>query len=108
MLDPKLLRSEPEMVATNLAKRGFVLDVSALKAIEERRKHGQVRMDHLRNERNSRSKAVGIAKSKGEVNEIADSILSAKENGMPETLLKSLRQAMTDRLAEIAPPRGAA
>jgi len=56
VLDPKILRTETEAVAANLAKRGCVLDVAQLKAIEERRKHWQVRMDHLRNERNSRSK----------------------------------------------------
>jgi len=66
VLDPKILRTETEAVAANLAKRGFVLDVAQLKAIEERRKHWQVRMDHLRNERNSRSKSVGMAKAKGE------------------------------------------
>jgi len=66
VLDPKVLRTDPEMVAANLAKRGFRLDVAHLKVLEERRKHCQVRMDHFRNERNSRSKSIGIAKAKGE------------------------------------------
>ena len=66
MLDPKLLRSEPEAVAANLARRGFRLDLAALAALEERRKAAQIRADALRNERNTRSKAIGKAKGQGE------------------------------------------
>ena len=65
MLDPKLLRSEPDRVAANLARRGFTLDVAALTALEERRKAVQVRTDALRNERNTRSRAIGQARAKG-------------------------------------------
>ena len=65
MLDPKLLRSEPEQVAANLARRGFSLDVAALAALEERRKAAQIRADALRNERNTRSRAIGKAKAQG-------------------------------------------
>ena len=66
MLDPKLLRTEPGRVAANLARRGFTLDVAALGALEERRKAVQIRTDALRNERNTRSKAIGQAKARGE------------------------------------------
>ena len=66
MLDPKLLRTEPDRVAANLARRGFRLDVAALAALEERRKALQIRTDALRNERNTRSKAIGQAKAKGQ------------------------------------------
>lgn len=66
MIDPKLLRTDPHAVAKNLARRGFALDVAALAAIEERRKAVQIRTDALRNERNTRSKAIGIAKGRGE------------------------------------------
>ena len=66
MLDPKLLRTEPEQVAANLARRGFVLDVAALSALEERRKAARLRADALRNERNTRSKAIGKAKAQGQ------------------------------------------
>jgi seryl-tRNA synthetase len=66
VLDPKLLRTESERVAANLARRGFVLDLTALAALEARRKEVQVRTDTLRSERNSRSKAIGMAKGKGE------------------------------------------
>ena len=37
MLDPNLLRNEPDAVAEKLARRGFKLDVDKLRALEERR-----------------------------------------------------------------------
>ena len=36
MLDPNLLRNEPDAVAEKLARRGFKLDVDKLGALEER------------------------------------------------------------------------
>ena len=66
MIDPKLLRTDPDAVARNLARRGFVLDVGALKALEERRKPCAVEVDRLRAERNAQAKAIGQAKGRGE------------------------------------------
>jgi seryl-tRNA synthetase len=66
VIDPKLLRTDPESVARNLARRGFDLDVTALKALEERRKPWAVEVDRLRAERNTNAKAVGLAKGRGE------------------------------------------
>jgi len=66
MLDPKKLRSEPEEIARQLARRGFTLDVGRLNALEEQRKDLQVRMQALQNERNTRSKEIGKAKAAGE------------------------------------------
>jgi seryl-tRNA synthetase len=66
MIDPKLLRSDPEAVARNLARRGYALDVNALRALEEKRKSWQIEVDRLRAERNANAKAVGMAKGKGE------------------------------------------
>ena len=66
MIDPKLLRSDPEAVARNLARRGFVLDVTLLATLEDERKRWQVEADRLRSERNSNAKAVGMAKGRGE------------------------------------------
>jgi seryl-tRNA synthetase len=65
VIDPKLLRSDPEAVAGNLARRGFRLDVEALRALEEKRKPCQVEVDRLRAERNANAKAVGMAKGRG-------------------------------------------
>ena len=66
MIDPKLLRSDPDAVARNLARRGFKLDVEALKSLEEKRKPYQVESDRVRSERNANAKAVGMAKGKGQ------------------------------------------
>jgi len=66
MLDPKLLRSDPETVAINLARRGFALDVARLRALEEARKTWQVRVDELRSQRNAHAKSVGRAKARGQ------------------------------------------
>jgi len=65
VIDPKLLRSDPDAVARNLARRGFKLDVEALRALEDKRKPFQVEADRLRAARNANAKAVGIAKGKG-------------------------------------------
>ncbi len=66
MLDPKLLRNDPEAVAAQLARRGFRLDVGRIRALEEERKALQVRTETLQAERNRRSKAIGRAKAAGE------------------------------------------
>jgi seryl-tRNA synthetase len=66
MIDPKLLRTDVQAVARNLARRGFVLDVQRLETLEEKRKRFQIEADRLRAERNSNAKAVGAAKARGQ------------------------------------------
>jgi seryl-tRNA synthetase len=66
MLDPKLLRNEPEQIAALLARRGYTLDVEAINALEQQRKQAQVAAQSLQTERNSRSKMIGKAKASGE------------------------------------------
>jgi seryl-tRNA synthetase len=66
MLDPRLVRGEPQTVANLLAKRGFVLDVAAIEQIEVRRKALQLETEQLQNDRNTRSKNIGKAKAAGQ------------------------------------------
>ena len=66
MIDPKLLRNDPEGVARNLARRGFTLDVAAYSALEAQRRTWQVETDRLRAARNAHAKAVGAARGRGE------------------------------------------
>jgi seryl-tRNA synthetase len=66
MLDPRLFRSDLEQTAALLARRGLQLDQSAFQDLESRRKAVQTRTQSLQNERNTRSKAIGQAKAKGE------------------------------------------
>ena len=66
MLEAKLLRSDITIVAAQLARRGFELDIAAFTAIEERRKAATLEVERLRNERNVRSKDIGKAKAQGQ------------------------------------------
>ena len=67
MLDPVLLRQQPADLAQRLRdSRGYELDVSALESLEADRKRIQVRTQELQSLRNSRSKAIGQAKARGE------------------------------------------
>ncbi len=66
MLDPKLLRTDLENTAKQLARRGFVLDVLSITSLEEKRKQVQVLTQQYQNERNTKSKAIGQAKARGE------------------------------------------
>jgi seryl-tRNA synthetase len=90
VIDPKLLRSDPEAVARNMARRGLTLDVEALRALEEKRKPWQVEADRLRAERNANAKAVGMAKGKGQ----DATALIAKGEALTEDLAKA-EQALT-------------
>lgn len=66
MLDPNLLRSDPEGVAEKLQRRGYTLDADILKKLEEKRKGLQIETETLQAERNARSKEIGAAKVRGE------------------------------------------
>jgi seryl-tRNA synthetase len=67
MLDPTLLRGQLAETAARLqATRGFALDVPGLERLEAERKQIQTRTQELQNLRNTRSKAIGMAKGKGE------------------------------------------
>ncbi len=66
MLDPRLFRTELDNVVAQLNRRSFSFDSAAYLALENRRKQAQVLTQELQNERNSRSKAIGQAKAKGE------------------------------------------
>jgi seryl-tRNA synthetase len=66
MLDPKLLRSDLEHVAAQLARRGMTVDTARIQALEARRKDVQTEVQELQSLRNTRSKAIGKAKAAGE------------------------------------------
>ncbi len=66
MLDPRLFRTELAFVTEQLNRRSFDFNPEYYSELEARRKDIQVITQELQNERNSRSKAIGIAKAKGE------------------------------------------
>jgi len=66
MLDSKILRSDLDSVVAKLQIKNFDFDVAAFSQLEEQRKSLQVSTQNLQGERNSRSRAIGDAKAKGD------------------------------------------
>ncbi|EKD77723.1 MAG: hypothetical protein ACD_42C00212G0002, partial [uncultured bacterium] len=66
MLDPKLLRQDPDMVAREAKRHGVTIDIAAWKVLEEKRKTLQEHTQNLQSKRNTLAKQIGIAKSKNE------------------------------------------
>jgi seryl-tRNA synthetase len=97
MLDPALLRGQLDSVAERLEARGYDLDKAAIEALEAQRKAVQVETQELQNLRNTRSKAIGIAKGKGE----DTAALMAEVAGIGDRL-KANEQRLADVQAELA------
>lgn len=101
MLDPVLFRGQlHETAAKLLESRGYVLDVTRFETLEAERKHLQTRTQELQNLRNTRSKAIGQAKAKGEdvsalMAEVAEygEALKASEQAL-DALIPALQDAM--------------
>ncbi|WP_266182388.1 serine--tRNA ligase [Dyella humicola] len=97
MLDPALLRSRLAETAERLKEtRGFTLDVAAIEALESQRKQLSTETQELQNLRNTRSKAIGQAKGKGE--DVAP--LMAEVTGIGDKL-KANEQALADVQAKL-------
>jgi len=100
MLDPALLRGQLDSVAEKLLTRGYALDRGAIEALEAQRKSVQTQTQELQNLRNTRSKAIGMAKGKGE----DTSALMAEVAGIADKLKANEGQlaAIQARLSELA------
>lgn len=98
MLDPKLLRTEIDRVAANLARRGYALDSAGYRALEERRKVLQVRVEELRNERNVKSKEIGRTKAAGDdIQPLLDAVQSlGEELGAADGELEQVQTELGD------------
>ena len=96
MLDPNLLRGQLAVVAERLATRGYTLDAAAIESLEAQRKAVQVETQELQNTRNTRSKAIGIAKGKGE----DTAALMAEVAGIAEKMPGPLPAAKKKDVAE--------
>jgi seryl-tRNA synthetase len=112
MLDPQLLRSNPEQVKLAMQRHGADLDVDALNALETRRKAIQVQTQTLQSERNSRSKSIGMAKAKGEdiqplldsVSQLGDELKAAEaELNEIQAELLVIQQTLPNILADDVP-----
>ena len=106
MLDPQLLRDNPQYVAAQLATRGFHFDADAFVELESRRKALQIETQALQTQRNQRSKDIGLAKARNEditamreeVGRIADEMDAKK--ALLDALLQEM-EAITLRLPNI-------
>ncbi len=98
MLDPRLLRTDLDWVASQLARRGLAIDTTRIQALESERKLVQTQVQELQNRRNTRSKAIGRAKAEGqdiahllaEVADLGDQLQAA------ESRLEGLRAALEE------------
>ena len=103
MLDPKLLRGDLDQVAERLRTKQFTLDKDAFNQLEERRKSLQISTQNLQNERNTRSRTIGAAKSRGEdiqplLDEVADLGDQLKQ---AEAELNNLQREIDDLMLQI-------
>ena len=103
MLDPRLFRTELDYVTAQLSRRSFNFDPTAYSALETRRKDIQIKTQELQNERNSRSKAIGQAKAKGEdVQPLLDQVQHlGDELKAAEAELTDIQTAMTTLMESI-------
>ena len=98
MLDPALLRSRLAETAARLTEtRGYTLDVATIESLESSRKQLAMETQELQNLRNTRSKAIGQAKARGE--DVAP--LMAEVAGLADKL-KANEQALADVQAKLA------
>jgi seryl-tRNA synthetase len=98
MLDPKLVRSNPQALAKLLIKKKYVLDVERFNLLEVERKKFQVETEDIQNERNLRSKNIGKAKAAGE--DIAPLLAEVSQIGdrleVAKTKLKAVQTQLDD------------
>jgi seryl-tRNA synthetase len=98
MLDPALLRGKLAETAERLrAARNFDLDVVTIERLESERKALSTETQELQNLRNTRSKAIGQAKAKGES---VDGLM-AEVAGLADKL-KANEQALAEVQAKLA------
>jgi len=115
MLDPALLRNDPEGIANRLRGRGAAFDAAAYQKMENQRKQLQVKTQQLQQQRNERSRAIGQAKGKGEdIQPLLDEVaILGDELKTAETQLQVLLQKISDvqmslpNLADGSVPDGA-
>ncbi len=115
MLDPALLRGQIDEIAARLKLRGFELDARSIEALEATRKTLQIETQELQNLRNTRSKAIGMAKAKGEDSAplMAEVAAIADQLKANEQRLADVQQQLSDitlmipNLADAAVPQGA-
>jgi len=103
MLDPQLLRADPEGVARALVSRGYELDADAWRELEARRKELQILVQELQNQKNQSAKSIGQAKSRGEdIQPLLDEVKHLGEKlGQAEEEFNEVRGCQQSQLMEM-------
>ena len=103
MLDSKILRSDLDKVVAKLQIKNFDFDVAAFSQLEEQRKSLQVSTQNLQGERNSRSRAIGDAKAKGDdIQPLLDDVASLGDQlKMAEAELSELQARLDGLLLDV-------
>ena len=99
MLDPKKLRQSIDEIAKNLARRGFEFDTKAYANLNDDRKKLQIENEDLKNKRNSVSRDIGMAKSKGD--ETVDLMKSSEEINNALTVNECQLHEILSKMTEI-------
>lgn len=100
MLDPKRLRSEPEQVAAQLKRRGFVFDLAGFQALEARRKKFQVEEQTHQADRNRLAKEIG--QGKAEKKDVSDLLAQAAKVNEQLAALKTSAEAVEAEFRDFA------
>lgn len=103
MLDPKLLRTQIDAVATQLRRRGFELDTQFLNDLEQQRRQVQIDTEQLQAQRNAESKAIGKAKAQGEDVEPLLAAVAGLGDALKEKqlVLSNIQQQLQDYCMQI-------
>jgi seryl-tRNA synthetase len=103
MLDIQALRDDPQQVARQLKSRGFIFDVDFFNQLEQQRKTLQIATQEIQNQRNVRSKEIGIAKSQGKdtTQMLAEVANLGVDLAAKETALTELQNKINDFLLTI-------
>lgn len=106
MLDLKLVRKDPEGVATLLKKKNYDFPVSRFIALDAERKEADIRSQELLAERKKASKQIGaliasgksVEEAKAEVDEILNHISAELDSAVGQA--KAIQQALDDLMMQ--------
>jgi seryl-tRNA synthetase len=100
MIDIQLLRSDIDSVARRLATRGYALDSSGFRSLEDARKRIQTATEQLQAQRNALSKRVGQAKAQKDEAQAAALMAQAAETGERLKALEGENESVQAKLRE--------
>jgi seryl-tRNA synthetase len=100
MIDIQLLKTEIDTVAKRLATRGYVLDVAAFRALEDKRRQVQTATEQLQSQRNALAKQVGQAKAKRDEAQAAALMHQGAELGETLKRMEAENAVVQEKLRE--------